>query len=176
MEDKIKEAKQAAKGMQSGNMKRIVQLVFQHYGIHMVFVFIGIIVSAIANVRGTAFMQTLIDKYITPMIGRSSPDFGPLAKAMTQIVIVYLIGAGCSYMYQRIMVNVGQGTMRRVRENLFSHMEKLPIKYFDTHSHGDIMSVYTNDTDTLRQFIGQAFPQIINSAMMIASIDRKSVV
>lgn len=170
MEDKIKEAKQAAKDIQSRNMKRIVQLVFQHYGIHMVFVFIGIIVSAIANVRGTAFMQTLIDKYITPMIGRSSPDFGPLAKAMTQIVIVYLIGAGCSYMYQRIMVNVGQGTMRRVRENLFSHMEKLPIKYFDTHSHGDIMSVYTNDTDTLRQFIGQAFPQIINSAMMIASM------
>lgn len=161
---------QAIRSLKTGSMNRVIRLVFRYYTPHMILVFAGIVISAFANVRGTLFMQTLIDKYITPMIGSSSPDFGPLLKAMTGIAVIYLIGALSGYMYNRIMVNVGQGTMLRIRTQLFEHMESLPIRYFDTHSHGDIMSIYTNDTDTLRQFIGMAFPQLFSSLATIVSV------
>ena len=116
------------------------------------------------------FLQTLIDDYITPMIGSPDPDFGPLAAALLQIVGVYAFGILCSFLFTRVMVNVSQGTLRNLRVELFSRMERLPIRYFDTHAHGDIMSIYTNDTDTLRQFISQSLPQICSCGVTVLSI------
>lgn len=152
------------------NMKRIMKQVWQNYRIHLILVVIGILGSALATVRGTLFLQSLIDDYITPMVKSGSADFAPLAAAIAKVAGTYVIGILCAYMYNRIMVNVSQGTMRNVRKQLFDRMETLPIKYFDTHSHGDIMSVYTNDTDTLRQFLGQSLPQLINSLVTIVSV------
>ena len=115
-------------------------------------------------------MQQLIDNYIVPMMSQSSPDFGPLTKALIKLAMFYVAGILMTYTYNRIMVNVSQGTMKKIRIDLFTHMESLPIKYFDTHAHGDIMSIYTNDTDTLRQMIGQSMPQLVNSAVTIVSV------
>ena len=115
-------------------------------------------------------MQQLIDDYIVPMMSQSSPDFGPLIKALMKLAMFYVAGILMTYAYNRIMVNVSQGTMKKIRVDLFTHMESLPIKYFDTHAHGDIMSIYTNDTDTLRQMIGQSMPQLVNSAVTIVSV------
>ena len=115
-------------------------------------------------------MQQLIDDYIVPMMSQSSPDFGPLIKALMKLAMFYVAGILMTYAYNRIMVNVSQGTMKKIRVDLFTHMESLPIKYFDTHAHGDIMSIYTNDIDTLRQMIGQSMPQLVNSAVTIVSV------
>ena len=115
-------------------------------------------------------MQTLIDDYILPMINQSNPDFGPLGIALFKLALLFIAGALMTYAYNRIMVNVSQGTLRKIRVDLFTHMESLPIKYFDTHSHGDIMSIYTNDTDTLRQMIGQSIPQLVSSVANIISV------
>ncbi len=158
------------KNQSSDGMKQILKMLFQDYKWHLLFVIIGILGSALATVKGTLFIQTLIDDYIIPLTTAESPDFGPLLQALTKIACIYLIGIICAYMYNRIMVNVGQGTMKKVRIRLFTHMESLPIKYFDTHAHGDIMSVYTNDTDTLRQFIGISLPQLLNSFISIVSV------
>lgn len=150
--------------------KRLVGLIFKKYKIHMILVFICIIASVFASVQGTLFIQTLIDDYITPMIGQKNPDFTPLLMAIAKVAVFYLLGAGASFAYAKIMVYVTQGTMRDLRCDIFSHMESLPIKYFDTHKHGDIMSVYTNDVDTLRQMISQSLPQIFSSVITIASV------
>ena len=163
-------AKQALAAMRSGSMKRVVAEITGHYGGALVLVFLCILIAAVADVRGTLFIRSLIDDYIIPMTQTADPDFGPLAKALTTMACIYLVGALSGYTYNRIMVYVSQGTMRRIRRGLFGHMEKLPISYFDTHSHGDIMSIYTNDTDTLRQFIGMAFPQLMNSLTSIVSV------
>ena len=163
-------SKQAMKSMTNGSMKRLMSMVFKKYWLHIIFVIIGILGSAIATVNGTLFMQKLIDDYIMPIMGSSNPNYGPLFAAILKIAGIYLIGIVCAYMYNIIMVFVGQGTMRTIRLELFEHMEKLPIRYFDTHAHGDIMSIYTNDTDTLRQFIGMSFPQLINSIVTIVSV------
>ena len=163
-------SKQAMKSMTNGSMKRLMSMVFKKYWLHIIFVIIGILGSAIATVNGTLFMQKLIDDYIMPLMGSSNPNYGPLFAAILKIAGIYLIGIVCAYMYNIIMVFVGQGTMRTIRLELFEHMEKLPIRYFDTHAHGDIMSIYTNDTDTLRQFIGMSFPQLINSIVTIVSV------
>ncbi len=154
----------------SNGMKKIFQLLFSEYKWHLLFVLLGILGSALATVKGTLFLQTLIDDYITPLISSDSPDFAPLIHALLTMAGIYGIGLICSFAYNRIMVNVGQGTMRKVRTQLFTHMESLPIKYFDTHAHGDIMSVYTNDTDTLRQFVGVSLPQLLNSFISIISV------
>ena len=154
----------------SNGMKKIFQLLFSEYKWHLLFVLLGILGSALATVKGTLFLQTLIDDYITPLISSDSPDFAPLIHALLTMAGIYGIGLICSFAYNRIMVNVGQGTMRKVRTQLFTHMESLPIKYFDTHTHGDIMSVYTNDTDTLRQFVGISLPQLLNSFISIISV------
>lgn len=151
-------------------MKRLIKNILKNYTPHCILVVLCIIASSIANVRGTLFMQTLIDDYIIPMTGLAHPDFAPLAVALLKVAVVYAVGIFCIWGYNRIMVNVGQGTMRNIRQELFTHMESLPIKYFDTHSHGDIMSIYTNDTDTLRQMISQSIPQLLNSAISIASV------
>ena len=126
--------------------------------------------SVLANVQGTMFIQSLIDDYIAPMLTQDVPDFSPLAGAIARVACLYLIGVLASYAWNRIMINVTQGTLRNVRDDLFSHMESLPIKYFDTHVHGDIMSTYTNDTETLRQMISQSMPQVFNSAITIVSV------
>lgn len=151
-------------------MKRLIKNILKNYTLHCILVVLCIIVASIANVRGTLFMQTLIDDYIIPMTGLDHPDFGPLAVALLKVAAVYAVGIFCTWGYNRIMVNVGQGTMRNIRQELFTHMESLPIKYFDTHAHGDIMSIYTNDTDTLRQMISQSIPQLLNSAISIVSV------
>ncbi len=150
--------------------KRLMKYVMKDYAPHLVIVSILIFVSVLANVQGTMFMQSLIDDYITPMLTVEKPDFGPLSQAIFRVAGFYLIGVAASYLYNRIMISVTQGTQRNVRDDLFSHMETLPIKYFDTHSHGDIMSIYTNDVDTLRQMISMSLPQVLNSVITIVSV------
>lgn len=151
-------------------LKRLLGYVFKNYKISCIVVVIGIVVSTLANIQGTMFMQVLIDDYITPLIKADNPDFSGLFHAILKVGGIYLIGVISTYLYNRIMVNVTQGTLRNLRDDMFLKMESLPIKYFDTHAHGDIMSCYTNDIDTLRQMISQSIPQIINSSMMIVSV------
>lgn len=151
-------------------LKRLFDLVVKAYPIHCIFVVIGIVVGVLANVRGNLFLQTLIDSYITPMIGADAPDFTPLLKALAMMALIYLTGAASTYLYNRLMITVAQGSLTRIRDELFAHMETLSIPYFDTHSHGDIMSIYTNDTDTLRQLISQSIPQLLSSSITIVSV------
>ena len=150
---------------------RLMNYVFREYKFHCLFVFILIFVGVIANVQGTMFMKNLIDEYITPfLLSADEPNFAPLANAIGRVAVFYVIGVVSVYLYNWIMVKVTQGTLRNLRNELFAHMEKLPIKYFDTHAHGDIMSIYTNDIDTLRQMISQSIPQVINSGFTIVSV------
>ena len=149
---------------------RILGYTFKNYKIHMIIVFICIIVSVLSNVQGTLFIQSLIDDYITPLMNTSSPDFTPLLFAIARVAGFYLLGAASTFAYSKLMVYVTQGTMRNLRIDIFSHMESLPIKFFDTHSHGDIMSVYTNDIDTLRQMISQSMVQLFSSTITIVSV------
>ena len=152
-------------------LKRVLGYVFKDYAVPYCFVFFFIIVSVLASVQGTMFTKNLIDDYITPfLLSTDAPDFGPLAKAIGEVACFYAIGILSSYAYNRIMVNITQGVLRNIRNEMFEKMEKLPIKYFDTHPHGDIMSIYTNDTDTLRQMISQTIPQLVNSVITIVSI------
>ena len=151
-------------------IKRLMGVILKNYTPHCIIVLLCIFGAAFVNVKGTLFMQQLIDNYIVPMMSQSSPDFGPLVKALMKLAMFYVAGILMTYAYNRIMVNVSQGTMKKIRIDLFTHMESLPIKYFDTHAHGDIMSIYTNDTDTLRQMIGQSMPQLVNSAVTIVSV------
>ncbi|MCQ2510007.1 MAG: ABC transporter ATP-binding protein/permease [Lachnospiraceae bacterium] len=151
-------------------LKRMAGYVFKSYGIHCGVVFVCIIASVLCNVQGTLFIRTLIDNYIVPMLTETTPDFGPLAMAIGRVAGFYALGVVCTFTYNRIMIYVTQGTLRNLRDDLFSHMETLPISYFDTHTRGDIMSVYTNDIDTMRQMISQSFPQLINSAFTIVSV------
>ncbi|HCI60087.1 MAG TPA: ABC transporter [Ruminococcus sp.] len=151
-------------------LKRLIGIIMKKYKFHMIVVFIFMLLSVFANVQGTLFIQTLIDDYITPMIGQPNPDFTPLLMAIAKVAIFYILGAAATFAYSKIMVYVTQGTMRDIRCDIFSHMESLPIKYFDTHKHGDIMSVYTNDVDTLRQMISQSLVQIFSSVITIVSV------
>ena len=156
-------------------LRRILSYVFRFYGIQMAMVAVCIVVSVLCNVQGTMFTRTLIDGYITPMVdqvraGQANPDFSPLLRAMSRVACFYAIGIGAAYFQARTMAFVTQGTMKRLRTELFEHMESLPVKYFDTHAHGDIMSVYTNDIDTLRQMVSQSLPQLLNSTITIVSI------
>ena len=151
-------------------LKRIMDEVFKHYLPHCILVLVCIIVSALANVQASLFLKTLIDDYIVPMTRQATPDFGPLVGALVRIGCIYAIGVLAAWLNARIMVNVTQGTLRNLRVQLFTHMESLPIKYFDQHPHGDIMSVYTNDVDTLRQMLSQSIPQLTSSAITIVSV------
>ena len=151
-------------------LKRIMAEVFQHYLPHCILVLICIVVSALANVQASLFLQTLIDDYIIPMTQQQDPSFAPLAGALMRVGCIYVVGILAAWLNARIMVNVTQGTLRNLRIQLFTHMESLPIRYFDTHSHGDIMSVYTNDVDTLRQMLSQSIPQLVSSAITIVSV------
>lgn len=167
MEEKKNRTK---KGMDFKTFSRLMRYVCSGYKYHLLLVIAGIFVGVLANVQGTLFMQTLIDVYILPMMGGGEPDFGPLAAAILRVGVFYGIGVCSTWMYNRIMVKVTQGTLRGLRDDLFTHMESLPIQYFDTHAHGDIMSVYTNDIDTLRQMISQSLPQIFASGVTIVSV------
>lgn len=149
---------------------RLMQYVGKKYGIAYICVFALILVSVIANLQGTMFTKTLIDDYITPLLVSDVKDFGPLLHAIIRVACFYGCGIVACYSYNRIMVYVAQGVLRDVRNDMFEHMQSLPIKYFDTHSHGDIMSIYTNDTDTLRQMISQTIPQFVNSAVTIIGV------
>ena len=149
---------------------RLMKYILAKYKFHLLLVVVGIFVGVLANVQGTLFMQTLIDVYILPMVGAKEPDFAPLAAAILRVGMFYGIGALSTWMYNRVMVKVTQGTLRDLRDDMFTHMESLPVKYFDTHAHGDIMSVYTNDIDTLRQMISQSMPQLLSSVIMVVSI------
>lgn len=155
---------------QRNAMGRVIGYMLKHYRFSCLAVIFTIIVSAAANVMGLTFMQTLIDDYIGPMVKTGVYDFAGLAMALLRMGIIFLIGILCAWVYNRIMVNVSQGTMRQLREELFTHMESLPIRYFDTHAHGDIMSIYTNDVDTLRQLMSQSLPQVVNSVVTIISV------
>lgn len=159
------------KNMDKKSLGRVFSYLFKNYTVHLIIVVICIIITAITTLYGMLFMKSLVDDYITPLVNDKAaglePDFGPLAGAILKLIGIYAVGIVTSYAYNRIMVNVSQGSLRNLRNDLFSHMETLPIKYFDTHAHGDIMSIYTNDIDTLRQLIGQSIPQLINSTITV---------
>lgn len=149
---------------------RLIRYIFKNYAIQCITVVICIFITVLASVQGTLFMQTLIDDYIIPLTKQTNPDFSNLAHTILRVASFYALGAVAAYANTRIMVNVTQGTLRNLRDDMFTHMQELPIRYFDTHSHGDIMSTYTNDTDTLRQMISQSIPQFLNSIISIVSI------
>ena len=151
-------------------MKRLLKILWKEYKIHLIIVFLCIIANAYATVQGTLFMQTLIDHYITPLIGQPNPDFTGLFYALIRVAAFFMMGVICAYAFSRIMVNVTQGFLRHLRIELFEHMESLPIAYFDRTSHGDVMSVYTNDIDTLRQLISQSIPQLTSSCITIITV------
>lgn len=151
-------------------LKRLMDYVMRHYRIHVIVVVLSILISVVCNAQGTMFMQSLIDDYIVPLLKAPNPDFSGLAGAIGRVAGFYAIGVFATWLYNWLMVNVTQGTLRDLRNDLFTHMEGLPIRYFDTHAHGDIMSVYTNDIDTLRQVISQSMPQLLNSAITIITV------
>lgn len=147
----------------------LLSYVWNYYKVECVFVAIGIAVSSLAAVAGNLFIKNLIDDYIMPFLSANNPSFAPLVRALLVMAGIYYIGTFATFLYARLMVNVTQGTLKRIRDDMFTHMERLPIKYFDTHAHGDIMSCYTNDTDTLRQMISQSIPQMLSSVITIVS-------
>ena len=163
------EHKSAARAASPKVVGRVIRYMLHYYKIPFFFVIVCIVITAVATVVGATFPQTLVDDYITPMLKNGSRDFSGLASQIVRLACIMAVGVITAFTYNRIMVNVGQGTMRRLRDDLFARMESLPIKYFDTHAHGDIMSVYTNDVDTLRQLLSQSIPQIINSVISMAA-------
>lgn len=163
--------------MQKGDFKqykgvllRLLAYLFKSYSVQLVVVVICIVASVLCNVQGTMFIQTLIDAHIMPMLKSGSGDFGQLLTAITRVAGFYLLGIAASFVQNLLMAFVSQGTLRRLRDDMFTHMEDLPIRFFDTHAHGDIMSMYTNDIDTLRQMISQSIPQMINSSITIVTV------
>lgn len=173
MDDKVDAGlKRPGKDQGKNPMKalgRLIRYILKEYKLACITVVVSILISALAILSISMFMQKLIDVYIEPMMKQSSPDYGPLAHRMLGLGLILVLGIICAYAYNRIMVNVTQGTMKRLRVQFFERMESLPISFFDTHAHGDIMSVYTNDVDTLRQVISQSMPQLINSSITFIS-------
>lgn len=154
----------------SRSMRRLTSGILKDYGLQMIIVLICVIAAALADAYGMLFIQKLIDNYITPLLHAEQKDFSPLLAALQHIALIYLVSVVATYVYQILMVYVGQGTLLKIRKRLFAHMESLPISYFDTHAHGDIMSVYTNDTDTLRQLIVDVFPQLASMTLSVITI------
>lgn len=150
-------------------VKRLLKYMKQYKGV-MIFVIVCILISAVASAASSMFLQTLIDGYITPLLGEADPNFTGLIKAIINIAVIYLIGTAATWLYNRKMVTVAQGTLKNIRDDMFNKMQYLPIRYFDTHTHGDIMSLYTNDTDTLRQMIAQSFAQLLSSVFTIVAV------
>lgn len=154
----------------SRSMRRLTSGILKDYGLQMIIVLICVIAAALADAYGMLFIQKLIDNYITPLLHSEQRDFTPLFAALQRIALIYLISVVATYIYSILMVYVGQGTLLKIRKRLFAHMESLPISYFDTHAHGDIMSVYTNDTDTLRQLIVDVFPQLAGMTLSVITV------
>ena len=154
----------------SRSMRRLTSGILKDYGLQMIIVLICVIAAALADAYGMLFIQKLIDNYITPLLHSEQRDFAPLLAALQHIALIYLISVVATYIYSILMVYVGQGTLLKIRKRLFAHMESLPISYFDTHAHGDIMSVYTNDTDTLRQLIVDVFPQLASMTLSVITV------
>lgn len=149
---------------------RVMKYVLKDYGVHYAIVVVCILLTVYSSLQGTMFMRTLIDQYIQPLLGGENPDFTPLANAILRVACFYAIGVIASFTQSRIMIRITQGSMRNLRDDLFVKMESLPIKYFDTHAHGDIMSLYTNDIETLRQMISQSIPQMVNSLITVIGV------
>ena len=146
---------------------RLFRYIFKNYKVNFIVVLLCIVVSSLTSLASSLFTRSLIDDYITPMSAAAAPDYAPLAVALAKLGAIILVGIIAGYAQSLIMIHVGQGTMLSIRKDLFSHMETLPIKYFDNHSHGDVMSVYTNDVDTLRQVIGNSVPSLFRSVVTI---------
>jgi ATP-binding cassette subfamily B protein len=157
-------------GYETKTLKRLLQYIISRYKMTCLLVLVLILISTSANVVGSLFIERLIDDYITPYVTARHPDFTPLLKALMTMAFIYLVGVLSTYGFNRTLINVSQGTLKTIRDDLFAHMEQLAIPYFDTHNHGDIMSIYTNDTDTLRQMISQSIPQVIVSTITIVSV------
>lgn len=149
---------------------RLLKYAVVHYKLVSVFVLLFIIISSSASVVSSLFIKSLIDDYIIPLVGDANPSFAPLLQALSMMAAIYACGVISTYLYSKLLIEISQGTMKRIRDDLFAHMEKLPIRYFDTNFHGDIMSVYTNDTDTLRQVISQSIPQLLSSFITIVGV------
>lgn len=156
--------------IKNNGLSRIIKVTISNYKLACFFILIFILISCFANVYGSTFLKDLIDVYIVPMLSQDTPDFEPLVQALLTLLSIYVAGILCTYLYNRILLNVALGTLRDTRDHLFEHMETLPIGYFDTHAHGDIMSIYTNDTDTLRQLLTMAVPQMIVSIVTMISV------
>ena len=148
---------------------RLLAYIWKDYKIHCIIVAVSIAVSSLTGVLGNLFLQSLIDDYILPFLGQSNPSFAPLLRALTVMACIYYAGTAATFLYARLMIVITQGVLKEIRDEMFTHMERLPIKFFDTHAHGDIMSCYTNDTDTLRQMISQSIPQMLSSSITIVS-------
>ena len=168
--DMNKKKKKKSGSVDFKTVKRLLKYATGIYKFQFVVVIISIIVSSIANVMGIQFLQKLIDDYITPLMGKQNPDLSNLFMAVVGMGVMYLVGITATYIYNRLMINISQGVLKKVREDMFNHMQTLPIKYFDTHAHGEIMSTYTNDVDTLREMISQSIPQVFSSVVTMASI------
>lgn len=151
-------------------LKRLLAYILKEYKFLFFMVLVTIIISSLANVIGTLFLRNLIDDYITPLLNKSGADFGPLLKMIITMAVIYYVGVISTYIYSRIMIVISQGSLKRIRDDMFAHMENLPIKFFDTHAHGDLMSLYTNDTDALRQMISQGIPQLLSAIITVVSI------
>lgn len=160
----------SSKKIKKGTIKRLLQYVFDGYGFQFGIVLVFILVSALSSVAGSLFIKSLIDDYISPLLLQENPVFTGLARAIFVMAAIYIIGILSNLFYNRIMVSVSQGVLKKIRDEMFIGMQKLPIQYFDTHSHGDIMSYYTNDADTLRQMISQSIPQLFNGAITVFAV------
>ena len=160
-------------GAKPKNLKATISRLMGYVGRHrlrLLFVLVCILGNSVASVLASTFIKTLLDDYITPLIGQADPDFSGLLRQLAYMACIYGAGLVCGFLYNRLMVVVAQGVLKNVRDDMFAHMQTLPIRYFDTHSHGEIMSHYTNDTDTLRQMIAQALPQVFASIISIISV------
>ena len=150
-------------------LKRLLDCM-KEYRRTMILVVVCILLSAVASAASSMFLQSLIDEYITPLLGMETPVYTGLIRALVTLAFVYLVGAAATWIYNRQMVTIAQGTLKGIRDEMFAKMQRLPIRYFDSHTHGDVMSLYTNDTDTLRQMIAQSMAQLVSSVFTIVSV------
>ena len=159
-----------SKGKKRKTIKRLLKYVTEGYKLQLAVVLVSIIISALVGVIGTQFIKFLIDDFITPLLGSQSPDYSALLNVITIMAVIYLVGVVCTFTYNRLMVNISQGVLNKIRTQMFNHMQKLPIKYFDSRTHGDIMSTYTNDVDTLRQMLSQSIPQVFSACVSMVAV------
>ena len=158
------------KGKKRNTIKRLLKYVTKEYKLQLAVVLVSIIISALVGVIGTQFIKYLIDDFITPLLGSQSPDYSGLLNVIMVMAVIYLVGVICTYTYNRLMINISQGVLNKIRKQMFNHMQKLPIRYFDSRTHGDIMSTYTNDVDTLRQMLSQSIPQVFSACVSMVAV------